>query len=388
MTVENIALWAQRKGVDLLGTGDCLQPQWLDEIEANTVEAEPGLLALKPEMEKAVHARLPEILRRSLRFVLSTEVNCVAPGKTEMTGIHQLIYFPSLTVARAFAGRIGKKGDLTGGRPTLALSPRELVRGVANFDRVYVAAPHVMNPWFSVLGVVGGEISVETVYGNELPGFLGVETGLTSTPRMCRRVPSLDRFGLYSCSDAHSLDNIGRECTLLDLEPSYDALMAALRAGTSDKIKGTLKFPLELTRYFLNWCSNCQEPFDHWPNCPQCRRKLTKGSRDRMAQLEQVRPDSLIPENAPPFEELKPLSCVIAKVEGKKPDAAGVRRAAGAIIDQLGHERHVLTAAGPADLLSVTTPEITQEILQQRKGEVSLRSDQSGLPFGQGGFEF
>lgn len=24
MTMENIALWAQRKGVDLLGTGDCL----------------------------------------------------------------------------------------------------------------------------------------------------------------------------------------------------------------------------------------------------------------------------------------------------------------------------------------------------------------------------
>jgi PHP family Zn ribbon phosphoesterase len=259
---------------------------------------------------------------------------------------------------------------------------------VANFDRVYVAAPHVMNPWFSVLGVVGGEISVETVYGNELPGLFGVETGLTSTPQMCRRVPSLDRFGLYSCSDAHSLDNIGRECTLLDLEPSYDALTAALRAGTSDKIKGTLKFPLELTRYFLNWCSNCKEPFDQWPNCPQCRRKLTKGSRDRMAQLEHVRSDPLIPENAPPFEELKPLSYVIAKVEEKKPDAVGVRRAAGAIIDQLGHERHVLTAVGPADLLSVTTPEITQGILQQRKGEVSLRSDQSGLPFGQSGFEF
>src|SRR5882762_3748964 len=90
MTLENIALWAQRKGVDLLATGDCLQPEWLAEIEEHTTEAEPGLRMLKPEIEKAVHARLPEGLRRSLRFVLSTEVNCAAPGTDEMKGIHQL----------------------------------------------------------------------------------------------------------------------------------------------------------------------------------------------------------------------------------------------------------------------------------------------------------
>ena len=183
MTFENIALWAQRKGVDMLGTGDCLQPQWLDEIEANTIEAEPGLFALKPEVEREVHDRLPAALRGSLRFVLSTEVNCVAPGKTEMTGIHQLIYFPSLAVAREFAARVSKKGDLAEGRPMLSLSPKSLVRGTTDFDRVYVAAPHVMNPWFSVFGIVGGEKSAEAVYEEELPNLLAVETGLTSNPR-------------------------------------------------------------------------------------------------------------------------------------------------------------------------------------------------------------
>ncbi len=389
MTIENIALWAQRKGVDLLGTGDCLQPQWLDEIQASTIEAESGLLALKPDVEKQAHARLPEGLRRSLRFVLSTEVNCVKPGKTEMTGIHQLIYFPSLAVAREFAARIARKGDLAEGRPTLSLSPKDLVRGAANFERVHVAAPHVMNPWFSVLGVVGGEISVETVYEDLLQNVLAIETGLTSNPLMCRRVPSLDRFGLYSCSDAHSLENIGRECTLLDIEPSYDALVAALRAGTGDKIVGTLKFPIELTRYFLNWCSNCKEPFDHWPSCPQCHRKLTKGSRDRMAELEGTkdRPEPVFPETAPPFEAIKPLSYVIAEVEGKKPDAVGVRRTAGEIVEQLGPERHVLTEAGPAELISATTPEIAQAIVNQRTGAVSRRTDYR-VQLGQDGFQF
>ena len=387
MTLENIALWAQRKGVDLLGTGDCLQPQWLDEIEANTFEAEPGFLALKPEVEKEIHARLPKKLQQSIRFVLSTEVNCVAPGRKEMNGIHQLIYFPSVAGARKFAARIAKKGDLAEGRPTLTLSPRDLVRGATDFDRVHVAAPHVMNPWFSVLGVVGGETSADAIYDDQLPNLLAVETGLTSNPEMCRRVPSLDRFGLYSCSDAHSLENIGRECTLLDIEPNYDALMAALRAGTNDEIKGTLKFPLELTRYFLNWCSHCQESFDSWPVCPQCRRKLTQGSRDHLALLTGVRSAPVISERAPCFESLKPLSYVIADVTCKQPDTIGVRRLAGAIIDAIGNERFVLSEVGCSALAKVAGPEITQAILNQRKGGVSV-GNSVAVQLGQSGFDF
>lgn len=388
MTFENIALWAQRKGVDLLGTGDCLQPEWLAEIKACTVEAEPGLLALKPSLERAIHSRLPAVLQRPLRFVLSTEVNCVAPGKTEMTGIHQLIYFSSLSLVEEFAERIGKRGALADGRPTLALSPRDLVRGASGFEGVHVAAPHVMNPWFSVLGTVGGDVSIEAVYGDALPSLLAVETGLTSNPSMCRRVPGLDRFGLFSCSDAHSLENIGRECTLLDIEPSYDALMAALRAHNDGRILGTLKFPLELTRYFLNWCSHCKEPVDHWPDCPQCGRKLTQGSRDRMAQLEGVRADPLVVPSAPPFETLRPLSYLIADVEGKKPDTVGVRRVAGEIVDQLGHERHVLTTAEPRELIGAAKPEIVRAILAQRKGPISVYSDPAETPLGQGDFLF
>jgi len=388
MTLENIALWAQRKGVDLLGTGDCLQRQWLNEIEAGTYEAEPGFLALKPEVEKAVHARLPERLRRSIRFVLSTEVNCVT-GDDEMKGIHQLIYFPSLKVAREVATRMAKRWDLTEGRPTLFISELELVGRAKDFDRVHVAAPHVMNPWFSALGTIGGAVSVEEIYKEQLPNVWAIETGLTSDPAMCRRVPSLDLFGLYSCSDAHSLENMGRECTLLEIEASYDALMEAIRAGTSDKIIGTLKFPLELTRYYRNWCSNCKDSFNRWPICPRCSRPLTKGSNDRMDELKDNRESSLKKGNQPPFEALRPLSYVIAKVEGKNPDAVGVRRIAGEIVDRLGSERYVLTEASPGEFSDVTSAEMAKAIIEQRRGDVSLPFDSSEvLSWGQRGFDF
>lgn len=368
MTLENIALWAQRKGVDLLGTGDCLQPQWLSEIEAQTEEAEPGLRKLKSQVEQAVHARLPAGLRRSLRFLLSTEVNCAPPGTDPMKGLHQLLYFPSLAVAREFAARVNRIGDLQDGRPTLAVSARELLKGTRNFERVYQAPAHVMNPWFSALGVIGGELALAKVYGDELPHLLAVETGLTSDPAMCRRVPSLDRFGLFSCSDAHSLENLGRECTLLDVEPSYDAIMAALRAGNSDHLSATFKFPLELTRYYLNWCSRCKTT-DDAPICRKCGRASTMGSRDRLMKLDGVRPEPAWSGHRPLSTALMPLAYVIALVDGKKPDSAGVRREAGAIVDQLGqHERYILTEATAEDLVRATKPEIAEVILNQRTG--------------------
>lgn len=388
MTVENIARWALRKGLDLLGTGDCLQPQWLAEIEAHTVEAEPGLRMLKPETGKLVQAGLPAALHRPLRFVLSTEVNCVPPGTGEMEGLHQLLYFPSLAVARDFAARIARHGDLQEGRPTLGISAQTLLRGIRNFDRVHLVPAHVMNPWFSVFGVIGGETNLEKIYGDELPQLLAVETGLTSNPVMCRRLPGLDRFALFSSSDAHSLDNLGRECTLFDIEPSYDTLMAALRAGTRDHVCGTLKFPLGLTRHYLNWCSQCQESCEG-KICPRCGRSLTMGSRDRLPLLDQVRPEPVFPDLAPPFETLMPLAQVIATVKQRKSVGAGVLRAVDEMVGQLGqHERGILTETTAEDLMRVTTPEIAQAILAQRTGAISRRSEPGSGRLGQGAFEF
>lgn len=388
MTLEAIALWAQRKGVDLLGTGDCLQPQWLAEIEAHTVEAEPGLRMLAPATEQAVHAKLPAGLRRSLRFILSTEVNCVPGGTKDIEGLHQLLYFPSLDLARQFAGRLGQRWSLQDGRPTLALSARQLLRDTADFERVYQAPAHVMNPWFSALGVIGGETDIAKVYGDDLTRLLAVETGLTSDPAMLRRVPGLDGFGLYSCSDAHSLENLGRECTLLDVEPSYDAVMSAVRAGTAGRVRGTLKFPLKLTRYYPNRCTRCQKSF-HARVCPQCGQTLTIGSHDRLPALDGVRAEPLWRAGDPPTEELSPLAYVVAHVDGTKPDTRGARREAAEIVDHLGrHERFVLTEASVGELLSVARPEIVNAILGQRTGAISKRSAEGQGPLGQATFGF
>ena len=157
MTVENIALWAQRKGLDLLGTGDGLQADWLDAIEADMEEAEPGLLKLRPDVEARVTRLLPEWLRRPLRYVVSAEVCCAPPGTPPLGGIHHLLYFPSLEHARRFRERMKPHGDLNEGRPELRLNSRELMAAVLEFDPLCrLVAAHVFNPWYSTLGTVSG----------------------------------------------------------------------------------------------------------------------------------------------------------------------------------------------------------------------------------------
>ena len=366
MTLENIALWAQRKGVDLLGTGDCLQLNWLRELESGLIPAEPGFFALRPELEKSVWAKLPQHLHRPLRFVLSTEVSCAPPPKREIEGIHYLIYFPSFESAHAFRERVAPHGDLSEGRPSLNLHSLTLLEMVKeHHEDCHLAPAHIMNPWFSALGTIGGVFSLQELFDDKTNLLLAIETGLTSTPPMCRRIPSLDRLALFSCSDAHSLDNIGRECTLLDIEPSYHALFAALQSGAPNRVLETLKFPLVHTRYFLNWCSACKEPFDA-TLCPKCRKALVEGSRDRLKRLT-TRPHVESVENAPPFRELLPLAHLIAQRTDKKPESDTVKRLVQQLLEAVGHERYILTEASDAEIDAIV-PQISRSISEQREG--------------------
>lgn len=365
MTVGNIAHWAQRKGLDLLGTGDCLQADWLREIEAGLAEAEPGLFALKPEMELKVGRTLPAVLRRRLRYVLSTEVCCAPPGTPALGGIHHLIYFPSLDSVHGFRARVARHGDLRQGRPDLTLSSRELLECALEHDaNCHFAPAHIFNPWFSSLGTVAGVRSLEELFGELTPRLLAVETGLTSTPAMCRRVSSLDRHALFSCSDAHSLENIGRECTLVEIEPGYTALFAALRRGAAQNVIGTLKVPVELAYYYLNQCGKCQRMHEG-KRCPHCGGKLVMGSRDRL-EVVADRPEPVWPEPAPPFQQLLSLAQMLAGLMSVGPDSKSVERQQVRLLHALGDERYVLTEAGYDEIARAHTPQLARAIIAQR----------------------
>jgi hypothetical protein len=70
-----LAWWARRKGITVLGTGDFTHPAWSQELRDGLVPAEPGLFRLRDELERAVVERLPPSCREPLRLLLQVEVS-------------------------------------------------------------------------------------------------------------------------------------------------------------------------------------------------------------------------------------------------------------------------------------------------------------------------
>ena len=66
-TPEMLDLWARKKGITLLGTGDMTHPIWRQELKAKLIPAEQGLFRLKDEYVLPEASRYPE---KAPRFVL------------------------------------------------------------------------------------------------------------------------------------------------------------------------------------------------------------------------------------------------------------------------------------------------------------------------------
>ena len=56
---ENLSLWAQKKGITVIGTGDFTHPGWVSELQDKLVETEQGLYKLRPDLQKAFDSRVP-----------------------------------------------------------------------------------------------------------------------------------------------------------------------------------------------------------------------------------------------------------------------------------------------------------------------------------------
>ena len=71
---EMLELWARRKGIHLLGSGDFTHPAWREELREKLVPAEEGLYCLKNELRMkdpvSPHAG-------AQRFVISGEISYI-----------------------------------------------------------------------------------------------------------------------------------------------------------------------------------------------------------------------------------------------------------------------------------------------------------------------
>jgi DNA helicase II / ATP-dependent DNA helicase PcrA len=370
-----LAWWARRKGITVLGTGDFTHPAWFAELKESLVPAEPGLFRLRDELDRAVAERLPSSCRGPLRFLVATEVSTAFHRDGRARRMHHLLYVPDLKAAATLSDRLGRSGNLAeDGRPTLSMDASDLLAATLDSgDGSYLVPAHVWTPWVGVLSATTGFDSIEACYGELARHIFAVETGLSADPPMNWRVSLLDRYRSVSYSDAHAPSRLGREATELATELDYFAIRQALRTG--EGFEGTVEYFPEEGRYHLSGHRRCGvrlEPAEARQarmRCPVCGRRMTMGVLQRVEDLAD-RPEGARPAGAAGCRNLVPLPEVVAEVAGVGPASKTVRRTVDDMVERLGPELPILERL-PLDAIDdAGFPAVAEAIGKVRRGEV------------------
>ncbi|MDR0346645.1 MAG: UvrD-helicase domain-containing protein, partial [Nocardiopsaceae bacterium] len=381
--LANLAWWALRKGVTVVGTGDFTHPAWAAELAESLVPAEPGLLRLRPEIEDRVVRSSPPACRREVRFLLSAEISTIYRRGDRTRKVHHLLYAPGFDAADRITAALAKVGNLASdGRPILGLDSRHLLEiTLDGGPGCFLIPAHIWTPWFAVLGSKSGFDTIAACYGDLAPHVFAAETGLSSDPPMNWMCSALDGYRLVSNSDAHSPPMLGREATTFSTELDYFAMAEALRTGNG--LAGTINFFPEGGRYHLDGhrrCGICCEPAGtraYGGNCPECGKPLTIGVLHRVAELAD-RPAGYRPAAAADFTNLVALPALVGEILSVGAKSKRVAAEVTRLVAALGPELAILRDVPVADVARTGGSLLGEAVARLRRGEVTKQAGYDG----------
>lgn len=371
-TPEHLDLWARKKGIHIVGTGDFTHPAWREELTEKLEPAEEGLYVLKDEYRIADESIPGEVIPR---FVITGEISSIYKKNGKVRKVHSLILLPGLEDAQRISAKLEQIGNIhSDGRPILGLDCHDLLEIILELcpRAVYVPA-HIWTPHFSLFGAFSGFDTIEECFEDLTPYIHAVETGLSSDPPMNWRVSALDRYQLISNSDAHSPAKLGREANLFDIPLSYEGLSRAIQTGGG--LSGTIEFFPEEGKYHMDGhrkCNLCLTPSDTLKYngiCPVCDRKITIGVSHRVEELAD-REEGYARENAKAFESLVPLPEVIGASSGHSAASVKVQKEYQKMLSELGAEFEILRNLPLEDIRRVSGTRVAEGIGRLRRGQV------------------
>jgi len=381
--LEHLALWARRKGITVVGTGDFTHPAWFEEIGAKLVPAEPGLFRLRPEIEREIERRVPAACQGPTRFLLEVEISTIYKKGDRTRKVHHLIYAANLETAGRFREKLATIGNIASdGRPILGLDSRHLLEiTLESGPDAYLIPAHIWTPWFAAMGSKSGFDSIDECYGDLASHIFAVETGLSSDPPMNWRVSQLDRFTLVSNSDAHSPPMLGREACAFATDLDYFAIRRALETG--EGYGGTVEFFPEEGKYHLDGHRACDvrlEPPETRRlegRCPACGKPLTVGVMHRVEELAD-RPVGALPPRPAPFRSLVQLPEILSEILGVGVKSRAVETAASQLVGRLGPEIDILERLPLEDVEQAGGTLLREALSRLRAGKVYRDSGYDG----------
>jgi len=373
MEVETLSLWAKRKGIKVLGTGDFTHPLYFLDLKSKLLPLGNGLFALKEDPQ-------------GVQFMLTAEVSNMYPQGGKGRRVHTLLFAPSFDAVERINATLAKYGKVgSDGRPIFSFSAKDLVKMILNLcpDCLLIPA-HAWTPWFSVFGANSGFHSILECYEEEAKHIRAIETGLSSDPEMNWRLSALDEITLISNSDAHSPSKIGREANIFNCDLTYPAMTETIRRKDPHKFLHTIEFFPEEGKYHFDGHRSCgilfspKETKKHHNLCPVCGKRLTVGVMNRVEELAD-RPEGFVPAKAIPALHLVPLEEIIADALGVGTNTAAVEREYLRLVEIGGSEFDILLELSPEELAAFSPPPILEGILRVREGRLKITPGYDGV---------
>jgi len=409
LTLPNIDLWCKYKGINIVATGDFTHPEWFKDIKEQLEPIGNGLFQLKKEISLSRRSDLQiassgSVMVRepqhdnSTKFIFGTEISCIYTQGDKCRRIHLNIFFPEIKNVESLIAYLEKSGCnlKSDGRPIIGLSAKELAKICLNINSQALIIPaHAWTPWFSIFGSKSGFDSIAECFGEYAKNIFAIETGLSSDPPMNWRLSALDKITLVSNSDAHSLQNLGREANVFDFASvSYDEIFNTLKnqdkkiTPMADSAKGgkflyTIEFYPEEGKYHYdghashNYSLTPQESKKYKNICPIDKKPLTIGVLHRVDDLADREKGEI--NGHTPYKSLVPLQEIIAEAFDLGRSSKKVQAEYFNIIKKAGSEFAALLDLSLDDLDKITLPEVVEAIKRVREGKLIIEPGYDGI---------
>lgn len=283
LTIENIWKTCVYKWIDIIWTGDFTHPKWFEEITYFLEEDWNGFLIPKNEFlnkwKKELYIMWIKV-NNIPRFVLQTEINNIFTRTWKNYRIHNCILTNSITEAKKITDYLSRYWKIESDwRLWVKQDQIETLYTLKNNFNIIFFPAHIWTPYFGTLWDRWFDTIYEA-YWNYYNLIDALETWLSSDPIMNWVNSELDNFSIISCSDAHSLENIWRECIYIDWFTNFWELRDILKYKKNN-YKFSIEFYPQEWKYFADWHSDCNiifTPIETIKNnyiCPICWKKLT-----------------------------------------------------------------------------------------------------------------
>lgn len=320
MTPSIIARESQKKGLNLIATGDALHSKWLEELENTLVQIKhTGIYQLSNQ-------------QYNTHFIATTEVE-------DSDRIHHLIILPSIDTAYEMRDEFTTKNIDADGRPKIRMKADEIIE-IAHKYNCIIGPAHVFTPW---TGLFKAYDSITDCYQGK-PDF--VELGLSADTYLADRISQLHQYTFLTNSDSHSPwpHRIGREFNRIQInELSFNSLKNSIK---NNNIIANYGFNPKMGKYHETGCIKCYKQYDiedalnNHMKCT-CGGRIKKGVKSRIDELSNYEIPKH-PHNRPDYHYILPLAELLSTIYSKGITTKYVQSRYNNLIATLGDEISIL----------------------------------------------